>query len=115
MQEEVKPAMAVGGAAPIQRKALAPRSKSPESQTTELTGEGVRRELSGRDIHPFPIISPSSPISVPGEHEVHGDGLSRELPAESRSPPPVYSRATASQPRSGEQVYEQGQLSELGT
>jgi hypothetical protein len=97
--QEVKPVMGVGGAAQISRKAVPTQrdqSKSPVSQTTELTGEGVRRELSGRDARP--VTSPSSPVSLPGEHEVSGEGLSRELPGQSRSPPPVYSHAAVPQP-----------------
>lgn len=114
--QEVKPVVGGGGTAQISRKAVASQrdqSKSPESQTTELMAEGVRRELSGRDVRSFPVIPPSSPISLPGEHEVSGEGLSRELPGQSRSPPPGYSHAAAPQPELEGQSYGQDARWEL--
>jgi hypothetical protein len=87
----IPPVMAVGGALPITRKAL------PTARTTELTGEGVRRELSARDSPPFPPpVSPSSPVFVSRVHEISGEGQLSELPAQSRNPPPVYSPTAAS-------------------
>lgn len=37
---------------------------------TELSGQSVSRELSGREIHPFPPNDPSPPVAVPGQHEM---------------------------------------------
>jgi hypothetical protein len=67
------------------------------SRTTELTGEGVRRELSARDSVPFPPpVLPSSPVFVSSVHEISGEGQLSELPAQSRSHPPGYSPTAAS-------------------
>jgi len=87
----VPPVMAIGGASLITQKPI------PASRTTELTGEGVRRELSARHIPLFPPpVSPSSLMLAPRVLDISGEGLLSELPAQSRSPPPVYSPTAAS-------------------
>ncbi|RSL55879.1 hypothetical protein CEP54_009138 [Fusarium duplospermum] len=95
----------------IQRKPVGATAVSPvssESQTNELSGVGVQRELSGREVQPF--VTPSPPVQVPGQHEMTGDGWRPnlemdgrdarvemsgearppELPGQTGSPPPVY-------------------------
>lgn len=72
-------------AAAIARKPVKAQEQvavSPISSTTELEGgQGVRREISGREIHPFPVINQNQPpVVVPGEYELHGHG----------TPPPNY-------------------------
>ncbi|KAH8592600.1 hypothetical protein B0O99DRAFT_235034 [Bisporella sp. PMI_857] len=72
----------------VQRKPVATavespvsRTSSPVLQNTELAGgEGVKREISGQEIHPFPAINPSPPITVPGNHELHAQSTGPELP-----------------------------------
>jgi hypothetical protein len=87
----IPPVMAIGGALPITRKAV------PASRTTELTGEGVRRELSARDSPPFPQpMSPSSPVIISRVQEISGEGQLSELPTLSRGLSPVYSPTAAS-------------------
>ena len=74
----------------------------------ELTGEGVYRELSGREMNPFPPpVSPSSPVVMPGEHEMSGKGRQGELPGQARSPLPDYSHAMGYQAGSGGQAHGQ--------
>ncbi|SPQ21541.1 8049aa51-6cc6-40de-a7a3-41659fb3d695 [Thermothielavioides terrestris] len=82
---------------PIPRKAVAavatkpPSPLSPEPKTWELGGgQGVRRELGGRELHPFPDVTPRPPVAVPGQHELHGAGRRPEMPCQTRSPPPRY-------------------------
>ncbi|KAF7542926.1 hypothetical protein G7Z17_g11163 [Cylindrodendrum hubeiense] len=89
---------------------------SPLSKTTELSGDGVQRELGGQEIKPFPTVTPSPPIAVPGHHEVRGDtawrpemdgesprvevsgeGRPPELHGQSQSPPPGYTHAIQDQ------------------
>lgn len=55
-----------------------------ESKVRELAGgEGVRREVDGREVHPFPERVGSPPVVVPGQWEVdgrqvaHGQGQER--------------------------------------
>lgn len=55
---------------------------TPQSQMKELPGQGVKRELGGQELHPFPIISPSSPVTVPGQHGMMGEGEMHELPGQ---------------------------------
>ncbi|KAH8672949.1 hypothetical protein BGZ61DRAFT_101490 [Ilyonectria robusta] len=111
-------------AAPVVRKpvgssVVSPVSStvSPVSKTTELSGDGVKRELGGQEVHPLPNVTPSPPVAVPGHHEVRGDtawrpemggesprvevsGDSRppELHGQSQSPPPVYMHESPYQP-----------------
>ncbi|CCT68345.1 uncharacterized protein FFB20_00318 [Fusarium fujikuroi] len=49
-------------------------SVSSLSKTNELSGISVQRELSGREVHPFPNMTPSPPIQVAGQHEMSGEG-----------------------------------------
>jgi hypothetical protein len=52
---------------------------SPVLQKTELAGgEGVRREISGVEVHPFPTLNPSLPVTVPGSHELHAQNTGPE-------------------------------------
>ncbi|KAF4977788.1 hypothetical protein FZEAL_5754 [Fusarium zealandicum] len=104
----------------LQRKPVGTASVSPLSSfshTNELSGVGVQRELSGREIHPFPNVTPSPPIVMAGQHEMtgegrrpdlemdgrdarvemSGEGRPPELPGQTRSPPPVYTPAEATQ------------------
>ncbi|KAJ4315354.1 hypothetical protein N0V84_008430 [Fusarium piperis] len=97
----------------IQRKPIGATAVSPVSsvsQTNELSGVGVQRELSGREVQSFPAVTPSPPVVVPGQHEMTGDGWRPnlemdgrdarvemsgearppELPGQTSSPPPVY-------------------------
>jgi hypothetical protein len=63
----------------LQRKPVATEAgslvsgtSSPVLEKTELAGgKGVVGEISGREVHPFPIIKPFPPIAVPGNHELH--------------------------------------------
>lgn len=45
------------------------------TKTTELSAEGVSRELSGREVHLIP--APSPPVALPGQHEMQGEGQHR--------------------------------------
>jgi len=108
----VPPTIAIGPS-PISRKAVPMQTPSPLSQTTELTGEGVYHELSGREMNPFPPpVSPSSPVAMPKEHEMSGEGRPGELPGQARSPPSDYSHAMGCQAGSGGQAH--GQVGEQG-
>ncbi|KAH8586502.1 hypothetical protein B0O99DRAFT_644374 [Bisporella sp. PMI_857] len=60
---------------------------SPVLQKTELAGgEGVRREISSVEVHPFPIINPSQPVAVPGNHELYAQNTGPELPEDISTP-----------------------------
>ncbi|KAH8586987.1 hypothetical protein B0O99DRAFT_694953 [Bisporella sp. PMI_857] len=60
---------------------------SPVLQKTELAGgEGVRREISGMEVHPFPIINPSQPVVVAGNHELHAQSTGPELLEDTTTP-----------------------------
>jgi hypothetical protein len=110
MQQHAAPDQVVLPAAamapsPIPRKAVPAQIPSPLSQTTELTGEGVRRELSAREMNTFPSpMSPGSPVTMPREYEMSGEGQAGELPGQARSPPPDYPHAVARQPGLGGQA-----------
>ncbi|KAJ3526653.1 hypothetical protein NM208_g11087 [Fusarium decemcellulare] len=86
--------------------------------TNELSGDGIRREVSGREVQPFPNMTPSPPIVVAGQHEMNGQGWRPDLemdgrdarvemsgegrPPElqgqqTRSPPPVYTQQETTQ------------------
>jgi hypothetical protein len=54
------------------------------SKTNELSGIGVQRELSGREVHPFPNMTPSPPIQVAGQHEMSGEGWRPNLEMDGR-------------------------------
>ncbi len=82
----------------IPRKAVRVHSLSPQPQTAEMTGEGVRRELSAREANPFPSpISPGSSASMRGNYEMSGEDRARELPGQPSSPPPEYTHMVAHQ------------------
>lgn len=56
---------------------------SPVTKTTELSGDGISRELSGREIALLP--SPSPPVTLPGQHEMQGEGQHRpEMPGDAQ-------------------------------
>ncbi|KAF4963771.1 hypothetical protein FSARC_8254 [Fusarium sarcochroum] len=59
-------------------------SVSSLSKTNELSGVGVQRELSGREVHHFPDMSPSPPIQVAGQHEMSGYGWRPNLEMDGR-------------------------------
>ncbi|KAF4943938.1 hypothetical protein FGADI_13019 [Fusarium gaditjirri] len=59
-------------------------SVSSLSKTNELSGIAVQRELSGREVHPFPNMKPSPPILVSGQHEMSGDGWRPNLEMDGR-------------------------------
>ncbi|KAM0555104.1 hypothetical protein ACHAPJ_006454 [Fusarium lateritium] len=59
-------------------------SVSSLSKSNELSGVGVQRELSGREVHPFPNMTPSPPIQVAGQHEMSGDGWRPNLEMDGR-------------------------------
>ncbi|KAM0085055.1 hypothetical protein ACKRZS_002496 [Fusarium odoratissimum] len=59
-------------------------SVSSLSKTNELSGIGVQRELSGREVHPFPNMTPSPPIHVAGQHEMSGEGWRPNLEMDGR-------------------------------
>ncbi|KAH6842287.1 hypothetical protein B0I37DRAFT_195275 [Chaetomium sp. MPI-CAGE-AT-0009] len=89
-----------GSQSPIPRKPVATASRaqslSSAPGTGELGGQDIRRELGGTGLHPFPVIAPSSPVLVPGQHELHGMGRQTELPGQPTSLPPQYYQATVS-------------------
>ncbi|KAK4234364.1 hypothetical protein C8A03DRAFT_37863 [Achaetomium macrosporum] len=97
------PPMGDGPAAspsPIPRKSVAAAAATPSPLsdapgTSELGGQGIRPELGGTGLHPFPDVAPSPPVAVPGQHELHGLGRQPELPGQPRSPPPQYSQVVA--------------------
>ncbi|KAM5512183.1 hypothetical protein FOXYSP1_06983 [Fusarium oxysporum f. sp. phaseoli] len=59
-------------------------SVSSLSKTNELSGIGVQRELSGREVHPFPNMTPSPPLQVAGQHEMSGEGWRPNLEMDGR-------------------------------
>ncbi|KLO89034.1 uncharacterized protein LW93_12454 [Fusarium fujikuroi] len=59
-------------------------SVSSLSKTNELSGISVQRELSGREVHPFPNMTPSPPIKVAGQHEMSGEGWRPDLEMDGR-------------------------------
>ncbi|KAL5623455.1 hypothetical protein FOBRF1_002705 [Fusarium oxysporum] len=59
-------------------------SVSSLSKTNELSGIGIQRELSGREVHPFPNMTPSPPIQVAGQHEMSGEGWRPNLEMDGR-------------------------------
>ncbi|KAF9768674.1 hypothetical protein IL306_013985 [Fusarium sp. DS 682] len=59
-------------------------SVSSLSKTNELSGIGVQRELSGREVHPFPNMTPSPPVQVAGQHEMSGEGWRPNLEMDGR-------------------------------
>ncbi|RGP64735.1 hypothetical protein FSPOR_7671 [Fusarium sporotrichioides] len=59
-------------------------SVSSLSKTNELSGTGVQRELAGREVHPFPDMTPSPPIQVAGQHEMTGEGWRPNLEMDGR-------------------------------
>ncbi|KAF5019129.1 hypothetical protein F66182_8865 [Fusarium sp. NRRL 66182] len=98
----------------LNRKPVGASTVSPVSsvsQTNELSGVGVQREIAGREIHPFPDTIPGPPLVVAGQHEMSGQGWRPNLEMDGRdarvemsgearppelpgqgSPPPVYMR-----------------------
>lgn len=91
---EYTQAAAAAATKPITRKsvpAVTGMSQTPSSPPgrQELTGQPIRRELGGMELHPFPNYAPSSPVTVPGQHELGGQGRIQELcPGQASSPPP---------------------------
>jgi hypothetical protein len=59
-------------------------SVSSLSKTNELSGVGLQRELAGREVHPFPDMTPSPPIQVAGQHEMTGEGWRPNLEMDGR-------------------------------
>ncbi|GKU05974.1 hypothetical protein FLAG1_08896 [Fusarium langsethiae] len=59
-------------------------SVSSLSKTNELSGAGVQRELAGREVHPFPDMTPSPPIQLAGQHEMTGEGWRPNLEMDGR-------------------------------
>ncbi|KAH7261985.1 hypothetical protein BKA59DRAFT_550373 [Fusarium tricinctum] len=59
-------------------------SVSSLSRTNELSGAGVQPELSGREVHPFPSMTPSPPIQMAGQHEMSGQGWRPNLEMDGR-------------------------------
>ncbi|KAI1053918.1 hypothetical protein LB507_007327, partial [Fusarium sp. FIESC RH6] len=71
----------------LQRKPVGASTISSVSslpKTNELSGVGVQRELGGREVHPFPNMTPSPPIQVAGQHEMTGEGLRPNLEMDGR-------------------------------
>ncbi|CAG7556008.1 unnamed protein product [Fusarium equiseti] len=71
----------------LQRKPVGVSTISSVSslpKTNELSGVGVQRELGGREVHPFPDMTPSPPIQVAGQHEMAGEGLRPNLEMDGR-------------------------------
>ena len=71
----------------LQRKPVGASTISSVSslpKTNELSGVGVQRELGGREVHPFPNMTPSPPIQVAGQHEMTGEGLRPNLEMDCR-------------------------------
>lgn len=71
----------------LQRKPVGASTISSVSslpKTNELSGVGVQRELGGREVHPFPDMTPSPPIQVAGQHEMTGEGLRPTLEMDGR-------------------------------
>lgn len=54
-------------------------STQPSPRKTEISGQGVFRELSGREIHSVQDISPSAPLGIPGQHEMPAGASPREM------------------------------------
>lgn len=48
------------------------QTPSPAPGGQELSGQPIRRELGGTELHPFPTRAPSSPVAVPGQYELYG-------------------------------------------
>lgn len=69
-----------------------PRRPVPSpSQTIELTGDEMHRELAGPQLNPtLPPTLPSSTVSLRGQYEMSGEGRPGELPGQGTSPPPSY-------------------------
>ena len=67
----------------IERKPVPFSTASPSTGQgegeTELSGQGVSRELSGREIHPFPDTSPNAPVAVPGQYEMPVENRPHEM------------------------------------
>ncbi|KIL96576.1 hypothetical protein FAVG1_01320 [Fusarium avenaceum] len=59
-------------------------SVSSLSRTNELSGTGVQPELSGREVHPFPSMTPRPPIQMAGQHEMSGQGWRPNLEMDGR-------------------------------
>ncbi|RFN47256.1 hypothetical protein FIE12Z_8540 [Fusarium flagelliforme] len=59
-------------------------SVSSLPRTNELPDTGVQREHGGREVQPFPGLTPSPPIRVAGQHEMTGDGLRPTLEMDGR-------------------------------
>jgi hypothetical protein len=95
----------------IFRKAVATslrQTLSPTAQTTELSGQGVRREVEGRELNTMPAVHSGSIVNVPGKHELWAQGnqppvfaygtgteldsrgVRHELPSQTWTPPPDY-------------------------
>ncbi|KAH7193689.1 uncharacterized protein B0J16DRAFT_83964 [Fusarium flagelliforme] len=71
----------------LQRKPVGASTISSVSslpKANELSDTGVQRELGGREIRPFPGLTPSPPIQVAGQHEMTGEGLRPTLEMDGR-------------------------------
>ncbi|KAH8881059.1 hypothetical protein GQ53DRAFT_519772 [Thozetella sp. PMI_491] len=75
---------------PVPEKEVSSKMHSPPlGQERELTGEGLRRELSGREMQNSTAIIPSSlPSTAISNHEMSGATISGELSGQSWSPQP---------------------------
>lgn len=70
---------------PVSRKPVAsPTVSSMTGGTNELPNNGVRRELSGQEIHTFTAVVPSPPVQRPGQHEMQGEGWQPEVDGQNR-------------------------------
>jgi hypothetical protein len=86
---------------PVPSVSATSQTPSPAPGEQELSGQPIRRELGGTELHPFPARTPSSPVAVPGQYELHGhEAIPRHYPGQDDSPTPgVYQQPHQRFPR----------------
>ncbi|KAI9162922.1 benzoate 4-monooxygenase cytochrome P450 [Paramyrothecium foliicola] len=76
------PTQTVSPVGKIERKAVPSTMSNPspfQPEKTELSGQHVMREVSGREMHPLPDLTPSPPVPVPGQYELWADNRTRNV------------------------------------
>ncbi|WXC57806.1 hypothetical protein SNK03_003707 [Fusarium graminearum] len=67
-----------------ERKDTLQRKPVGASTISSVSSLSKTNELSGREVHPFPDMTPSPPIQVAGQHEMTGDGWRPNLEMDGR-------------------------------
>lgn len=90
MSEYVQPELPSQSVSPLSRIGRKPVGSTPSplhSEKTELSGQHVTREISGRQIQPVPDISPSPVTPPPAQYEMWADPRPYGIPEQTQPVP----------------------------